>query len=177
MDPPAAFRDMDSSPIKRPRPAKPLAYSLYLRLTSPAALISYFPLKKNTYFSFAASHLKLLLRFKTARVFLSLSLHFLFPCVTCNNRTNPLQMFRVQRSRWELLLAAPNFTSLKGFVCFHFSQKSTLSLAHFGYGPTHGNSGSVFGVETLSGPLQPGFFRFVPTPFPGFYAGSVGVLT
>lgn len=32
-------------------------------------------------------------------------------------------MFRVQRSRWELLLAAPNFTSLKGFVCFYFSQK------------------------------------------------------
>lgn len=37
---------------KRPSPAKPLAYSIYLRLTSPAALISYFPLKKNMFFSF-----------------------------------------------------------------------------------------------------------------------------
>lgn len=39
-------------------------------------------------------------------------------CVTCTSRTNPLEMFSVQHSPWKLLLAAPNFTSLKGFLLF-----------------------------------------------------------
>lgn len=69
-------------------------------------------------------------------------LFILFFCFPCNNSTDPLEMFSMQHLRWELLLAAPKFTSLKGFVGFNFS-KNTLLFAHFGCGPAHGNSGSI----------------------------------
>lgn len=72
-----------------------------------------------TFQAFLAS-CQLLLPIKLPMSYPDFSLHFvfLFPCVTHNSRTNPLEMFSMQRSPWELLLAAPNFTSLKGFVSF-----------------------------------------------------------
>lgn len=74
----------------------------------------------------------------------------------------------VQHSRWELLLAAPNFTSLKGFWGFYFS-KNTLFLLILATDPLmataaafqHGeftNPGSHWTVPAW-------LFHFVPTLF------------
>lgn len=106
--------------------ATPLAYSLYLHLTlSLTALIPYFLQDKcifpsslhSRHFSLAfGSHsncacvLKLPVSSCRYRFCFSLSLR--------NNRTNPLEMFSMQRSPWELLLSAPNFISPEGFVDF-----------------------------------------------------------
>lgn len=106
-----------------------------------------------------------------------------FPYVTCcNKRTNPLETFIMQHSLRELLLAAPDFTSLKDLVGFFFTLKKALLFAHFGYGPKQ-----RFDAETLQTPcchwtLPVRLFCFVssllhdlcwlPFPFLRFQTGS-----
>lgn len=85
--------------------------------------------------------------------------------MTCNNRTNPVERFIMQRSGRELFLAALDFTSLKDF--FFFFKKTALLFANFWLRscsrPQQQHSDvEALQSDALTGPFQPDSYALFP---------------